>query len=190
MTKIDLKGFFLLLLIMNIHPLCAGFQSSVEIRSTAFFHSSERFREIYGKVGVSYQLEASTKLYDYLDGWVNLDRFSRDGKSEGFNNPTKVRITNISLGVKLPYQFGEKVIAYIGLGPSLSKIWLKNESQCCHENASKWALGGVLKTGVYYFISERVYIDLFVDYLYQPVHFETHVNIGGFKTGAGAGFKF
>lgn len=190
MTKIALKGFFLLLWIMNIHPVFAEFQSSLEVRSAAFFHGSDRFREIYGNVGVSYQLEASTKLYDYLDGWANLDRFSREGKSEGFNDPTKIRITNISLGIKLPYQFGEKFIAYIGLGPSLSKIWFKNKSQCCHETVTKWAIGGVLKTGVYYFISERLFIDLFVDYLSQPVHFETRFNIGGFKTGAGVGFTF
>lgn len=190
MIKIAVKACFLLLLILNIHPLFAEFQSSVEIRSAAFFHSSERFREIYGNVGASYQLEASTKLYDCLDGWANFDWFSKHGKSDGFNDPTRVSIANISLGVKFPYQICEKFTAYIGIGPSLSRIWLKNKSQCSHENISKWAIGGVLKTGVYYFISERVFIDVFVDYLYQPVHFETHVDIGGFKTGAGLGVKF
>lgn len=190
MIKIAFKALFLLLLITNTHPLFAEFESSVEIRSAAFFHSSERFREIYGNVGASYQLEASTKLYDCLDGWANFDWFSKHGKSEGFNDPTRVSIANISLGIKFPYQFCEKFTAYIGIGPSLSRIWLKNKSQCGNEKVSKLVIGGVLKTGVYYFISRHVFIDVFVDYLYQPVHFETNVAIGGIKTGIGVGVKF
>lgn len=190
MIKIAFKALFLLLLITNNYPLFAEFQSSIEIRSAAFFHSSGRFREIYGNVGASYQLEASTKLYDCLDGWANLDWFSKHGKSEGFNDPTRASIANISLGIKFLYPFCEKFTAYIGIGPTLSRIWLKNKSQCSHETVSKWAIGGVLKTGVYYFICDRAFIDVFVDYLYQPVHFETHVDVGGLKMGVGIGVKF
>ena len=139
MIKIAFKALFFLLLITNIHPLFAEFQSSIEIHSAAFFHSSERFREIYGTVGASYQLEASTKLYDCLDGWANFDWFSKHGKSDGFNDPTRVSIANISLGIKFPYQFCEQFTAYIGIGPSLSRICLKNKSQCSHESCFKVA---------------------------------------------------
>lgn len=190
MNKIAFKLFFAFLLV-NLYPLMAT-EISLEIRSAAFFHSSGRFREIYGNVGGSYQLEASTKFNDCdcYETWANFDWFSKHGKSDGFNDPTRVSIANISLGIKFPYQICEQFTAYIGIGPSLSRIWLKNKSQCRHEKVSKLAIGGVLKTGVYYFISERVFVDVFVDYLYQPVHFETHVDIGGFKTGAGIGVKF
>lgn len=189
MTKIAFKIFFLLL-ITNISPVLAEFQSSIKFRSAAFFHSSERFREIYGNVGASYQVEASSKLSDYCEGWANFDWFSKHGKSDGLNDSTRVSIANISLGIKFPYQFYEKFTAYIGIGPCPSKIWLRNKSQCGHETVSKWTIGGVLKTGVCYFISKRVFIDVFVDYLYQPIHFETHVDIGGIKTGIGIGYKF
>jgi hypothetical protein len=191
MTKLAFKAFFLLLLIRNIHPLFAEFDNSLEIRSAAFFHSSERFREIYGYPGASYQVEASTKLYDFLDGWANFDWFSKHGNSVGFNDPTRVSIANISFGIKFPYQLVEEFTAYIGIGPSLSRIWLKNQSECgCQEYVSKLVIGGVLKTGIYYFINKRVFIDVFVDYLCQPDNFETHVDIGGVKAGAGIGIKF
>lgn len=188
MNKIALRTFFFILLV-NLSSLVA-METSLEIRSAAFFHSSERFRDIYGNVGGNYQIEASTKLYDYVDGWANIDWFSKHGKSDGFNDPTRVSIANISLGIKFPYRLSEQFTAYIGVGPSLSRIWLKNKSQCGHETVSKWAIGGVLKTGVYYFISKGVFIDVFIDYLYQPVHFETHVDIGGVKAGLGVGVKF
>lgn len=190
MNKNLLRTFFLFLLLTKVNPILANFNSNVEVRSAAFFHSSERFKEIYGNVGASYQLEASTKLYDCFEGWANFDWFSKHGKSDRLNDPTNVSIANISLGMKFPYQFCEKFTAYIGIGPSLSRIWLKNKSHCRHETVSKWAIGGVLKTGIYYFISKRIFIDVFVDYLYQPVHFETHVDMGGFKTGVGLGVKF
>lgn len=183
-------NFLFFLLYLNLCPLMAEIESSLEIRSAVFFHSSHRFREIYGNVGGSYQLEASTKFNDCFETWVNFDWFSKHGKSEGFEDSTRVRIANISLGIKFPYQICEQFTAYFGIGPSLSRIWLKNDGQCSHERVSKLAIGGVLKTGVYYFINKCIFIDVFVDYLYQPVHFETHIDIGGFKTGVGVGVKF
>lgn len=188
MNKIAFR-IFLFVMLVNNFPLLA-IETSLEMRSAAFFHSSERFRKIYGNVGGSYQLEASTKLYDYVDGWANIDWFSKHGKSDEFNDPTRVSICNSSLGIKIPYRLSEKFTLYIGAGPSLSRIWLKNKSQCGKETVSKWAIGGVLKTGIYYFINRRVFIDVFIDYLYQPVHFETHVDIGGVKAGLGVGVKF
>ena len=90
----------LVLLCLTICPLFAEFQSSIEIRSAAFFHGSKRFKEIYGNVGASYQLEATTQLYNCLDGWANFDWFSKHGKSDGFNDTTRVSIANTSLGIK------------------------------------------------------------------------------------------
>lgn len=182
--------FIFLMLVFSKCSLLAEMESHLEIRSAAFLHSSKLFREIYGNTEVSYQLEASTKLYDYVDEWVNFDWFSKHGKSDGLNDPTRVSIASLSLGIKVPYQFRERLITYIGIGLSLSRIWLKNKGECNHETVSKLAIGGILKTGIYYFISPRVFIDVFVDYLYQPVHFEKHVDIGGFKTGIGLGVKF
>jgi hypothetical protein len=188
MNKIAFK-IFLIFLLVNLYPLMAT-ETSLEIRSAAFFHSSHRFREIYANISGSYQLEASIKFNDCFASWANFDWFAKRGKSEGLHDPTRVNIANISFGIKFPYQFCEQFTAYVGIGPSFSIIWLKNKSQCGHERPSKLAVGGILKTGVSYFISSCVFIDLFIDYLYQPVHFERHVDIGGIKTGAGLGFKF
>lgn len=177
-------------LCLNLFSLMAEMESSLEVRSAAFFHSSHRFSEIYGHVSGSYQLEASLKFNDCFDAWVNFDWFSKHGRSEGLRDPTKVTIANISLGIKFPYQICEEWTAYVGVGPSLSRIWLRNRSRFDRETVSKLAVGAVLKSGVYYFINRCLFIDLFVDYLYQPVHFKTNVDIGGLKTGAGVGLKF
>ncbi|MBA3956852.1 MAG: hypothetical protein H0X51_00445 [Parachlamydiaceae bacterium] len=135
-------------------------------------------------------MEASTKWCDCYETWVNFDWFTKHGRSEGLKDPTRVSAANISLGIRLPYHFCDQVTGYVGIGPSLGRIWVKNDSYCSHEKVSKLVIGGVLKSGILYFINDCIFIDLFADYLYQPVHFETHVDIGGFKTGAGLGIKF
>lgn len=187
------KAFFLFFAAFwaILHPIGAETQPiNVEIRSAAFFHSAKRFKEIYGKIGCSYQVEASTHLWDCWDGWVSFDWFSHGGKPKKCHAHTRVSIANMGFGIKYPYRFCEKYIAYIGIGPCISRIWLKNKSHCENERVSKVAVGGLLKTGIYYFITCNIFLDVFVDYLYQPVHFEKHVDIGGIKTGVGAGIQF
>lgn len=79
----------------------------------------------------------------------------------------------------------------MGAGPSFGRIWLKNKPHYREdERTTKTVFGGVVKSGIYYTITDCLFLDLFVDYLYQPVHFDKHVNIGGVKIGAGIGVKF
>lgn len=182
-------SFTIILIFANLCPIVAEIPNvDVEIRSAAFFHSSKRFREIYGNVGGSYQLEVSTYLCDNFVSWVNFDWYSKHKKSK--ECASRIRIENISFGIKYPYQFCN-FTAYVGIGPSISRVFLKNKTRCCRrERLSKLAFGGILKTGVNYFITEDVFLDLFFDYLYQPIHFDTWVDIGGIKTGVGVGIGF
>lgn len=168
----------------------AEFQGNVEVRSGAFFHSSSRFREIYGNVSASYGLESSVKLCHCLDGWANFDWFSKRGKSDGFNDPTRIRIANVSLGVKFPYQLCSNFTPYLGIGPSFSRVWLKNSSRCCRQRTSKMAYGVVFKSGVNYLVCDGVLVDVFIDYLCQCASFKKHVDVGGLKTGIGLGLQF
>lgn len=166
------------------------FTTTLELRSDAFFHSFKRFRHIYGDVSASYQVEGSIQCDQNMALWTNFDWFSKHGRSIGFRDPTRVDIANISFGIKIPYCITRNIIAYVGIGPSLSRIWVNNRLfRHRHEEVSKPALGGIIKGGVNYFITEHIFFDVFVDYLYQPVYFEKFVNIGGVKIGGGIGIK-
>lgn len=190
MNKIAFKIFFLFLAVVNLVPLFADSGTRVEIRAAGFIPSSERFRQVYHNIGASYQIEASANLYGCVDGWVNVDWFGKHGRSVGYSNPTRVEITNGSFGVRLPFRVCGPLTPYLGLGASFGQIRLRNKSPCCRETVSKFAVGGVLKSGVYYCINGCTYVDLFLDYLYQPVHFSSCVDIGGVKAGIGFGVKF
>jgi hypothetical protein len=189
MNRIIFRIFFVLMLI-NSYSLMSA-ETNFEVRSAAFFHSSKHFRKIYGKVGANYQMEASIKSpYHCFATWANVDWLTKRGRSERYLGHNKISIGNISLGIKFPYQFSDRMTAYVGIGASLAKIWLKNKGLSHHENHSKLACGGVLKSGIYYYITKCIFVDLFVDYLYQPIHFKKLDDVSGLKTGVGVGVKF
>ncbi len=166
------------------------FTTTLEVRSDGFFHSFRRFRRIYGDVSASYQVEGSIQCDKNMALWTNFDWFGKHGRSIGFRDPTRVDIANISFGIKIPYCITQNIIAYVGIGPSLFGIWVNNRLfRREHEKVSRFALGGILKSGINYFITEHIFLDAFVDYLYQPVYFEKFVNIGGVKVGGGIGIK-
>ena len=180
-------GIFFILLGMNSLSLLA--ESSFELRSAAFFPQNKRFTDIYGDVSPCYEVEISTDAYCCSEGWVNFDWLTKKGHSSGCHEPTRVDIANLSFGIKYPYQLTDRISAYIGIGPTFYRIWLKNHGHNFREKATRFAVGGILKIGVIYELTNCVFVDLFVDYLYQPVHFKTHVNIGGLKTGLGIGVR-
>lgn len=191
--------FFFCLIIFSGSSLFADPCTSFEFRGAGFFHSSHRFREIYGNVGTSYQIEAAGNFnccnLDCNLGWfANVDWTQKKGRSEGLNDPTKMSIANLSFGLKYLYPFFCNYTAYAGIGPSFSRIALDNHHshQRSHNNRynSRIAIGGIIKTGVLYSINCNLFLDGFVDYLYQPVNYSTNVDIGGFKLGAGIGYKF
>lgn len=194
--KKTLINLCFILFLCNFYSLCAS--TIVEVRSAAFFHASQKFRRIYGNVSGCYEVEASTTLCGCYDGWVNFDWFRKHGKSIGMKNSTRCDINNTSFGIKINYSLCnpfylpccDALIAYAGLGPSFGKIWLKNRSHCRHEKKSKCVVGGVFKCGIQYFFNCYLFLDLFVDYLYQPVQFHERVDIGGVKLGAGLGVHF
>jgi hypothetical protein len=183
-------GFLLLLSFFSIVPLSAELGCALELRSAAFFHKDRLFREIYGDVNACYEVEATVALNSCLETWANFDWFSRRGKSIGLGDPTRVRIANLSFGIKFPYQINNCLLFYAGIGPSFSRICIWNESIFLREHVSRIAYGGIVKLGIDYFITDNLFIDLFVDYLYQPVKFQNRLDIGGFKPGLGIGYRF
>ena len=188
MKKFKIALVFLLVFLTSILSADAGI--NIELRSTAFFHTSKRFREIYGDVSASYQIEGSTRLCNCYEGWVNFDWFTKSGRSVGFRDPTRVNIANVSLGLKYPFQITEKLELYAGIGPSFSRIWLKNRGQFFRERTSRFAVGVLVKSGLIYNLPCNFFLDLFEDHLYQPDNFHKNVDIGGFKLGGGIGRKF
>lgn len=170
--------------------LLCNAQSEIKIRGGAFIPTASLFKDIYGRAAGNVQLEAATHLYRCVDLWANIDWYGKNGHSVGLCLPTQVNVINGSIGLKVPWNICDAFALYAGVGPSFGGIRLKNRTPFCCEKVSKGAVGAVFKTGSTYTITDRAFLDIYVDYLYQPVHFQSKVNIGGFKIGAGLGWTF
>ena len=179
-------------LIVCSTALIAKIENTLEFRGAAFFHANKRFRHIYANAGTSYQIETALRVDNRWEVWVNLDEFHKHGRvsGEGCRSKSSVNIFNGSFGYRAIYSYFPGFDFYLGIGPSFARLNFKNKTCCGNEIVSKVTCGGVAKGGVYINLSEGLFLDLFVDYLYQPVRLYRHINVGGLKVGAGLGLKF
>ncbi len=183
---------------------CVVKTNTIELRGGAFYHVSKRFRDTYGTVASTIQFETSALVWAPFEVWTNLDWSTKRFKRDEFYK-TRATTFNASIGIKYIYSFSKKLDLYIGIGPALAHTRLDHhfccdpavidvspsDSSCCYHNRrSKIVLGGVIKTGLRYYILTNVFLDLFMDYLYQPTYFHHYEDIGGLKSGAGLGVSF
>src|SRR5690349_11335225 len=115
--------------------------TSVEIRADAFIPTSNLFRKIYGDAAPSVGIEVSTSILDCYQGWVNFDWLTKRGHShvkrdhidtefDCGSDRTRIDIANISFGIKYPFQNCDCFSPYIGIGPSFSNVWVKDNGDC------------------------------------------------------------
>ncbi len=182
------KVAIVLVLIMVLTP--TGVKSSLKVRGAAFIPMGVRFKDVYGSVVSNVQIEAATRVCKCLELWGNVDWFVKSGQSIGLRSFSHIDTINVSFGVKLPYKFSDCWLMYVGVGPSIGRIELKNFLPTGSERVLKGAVGAVVKTGLYCHLNKHIFIDFFVDYLHQPVRFQSTVQIGGFKVGTGLGLTF
>jgi outer membrane protein len=193
-----MKGFLFLALIVFSAGLKANQgtnQGTLQLRAAAFFPSSNVFRDVYGRAVGDYQIEAGMKVSCLWELWANMSEFKKRSSRHGCRSNCEV--TNFSMGLKYIFPMNAKVLVYAGLGPVFGKVDLLQRS-CGREGQRhriKSAFGLVLKSGMRYTFYQTIFIDLFADYFYQPVHHQRLRDdrlrgVGGVKTGAGLGFAF
>ncbi len=173
--------------------------NSIEVRAAAFYPSGHTFREIYGNVGLSLQVEAARTLKNHnnIGIWGNVEWIFMDGKRRGPCGSSSVDMFDVSFGVKgIGYFFEDALLLYAGIGPEVGFVYIENKIRCCsgcHTNKqhrSRAAIGGILKTGANVRLSSIFNLSLFADYSYLPVHFNQTHNMGGGKIGGGLGARF
>lgn len=130
---------------------------SVELRAAAFIPSSSRFREIYGNVNPSYQLEVKYPWGATRAIWGNFDWFNEKGSSTCSDTRTRVQIASLSVGMKYYYDMGQKLRAYLGLRAVVSGIKVKNRS---YGSSSTVSPGLVFKSGIDFRMTQSFFLSL------------------------------
>lgn len=171
-------------------PCCSDLVA--EVRAGYFYPNSKKFRDIYKHGGAEGELEVSGT---YMGDWKwfgNANYFYKKGHSLGFYDKTTIRMIPVSLGLKYQFCFFRGISPYLGLGISYTFTKINNHSDYVKRHVNKNGFGFVVKSGVTFDLSCNFILDLFVDYYNQHLHFHHHHNaeMGGFKTGAGIGYRF
>lgn len=168
-----------------------GDHFTTELRIGNFYPTSDLLRKIYGKKGVEFEVEGCVQLHNKLSFWMNFNSFCKHGHSLGLEDKTTLHIYPLSTGLKYTFCFNECLAFYLGVGGSYSWINIHDRSSLVKEHIHKYGWGGVGKSGLIYFFTDRCFLDLFADYYSTKVCGEDHsVNVGGLRLGLGAGISY
>lgn len=173
-------------------PLYAKLDLSIEFRTSAFISSSNLMSKIYGRVHPEYSIQMKTHLSECIETWVIYDYHSGHGKGIGkCCKKTNLDVNMIGLGLSYNCPLCCSTELYGGIGASLSRVYVQNETCCSKHKETKLPVGVLFKSGILYCFYSNFYLDLFVDYLYEPVKFRHRsVDVGGVDVGLGIGYKF
>lgn len=176
-------------LLLTVLTTISAYEGTLAVRGASFFPLEHRFQQVYGNATWDVQVEAGMALNSGWEVFTNIDYMAID-RNKNSCCKTYAEVVQGSFGLKRSFRLSDQNDFYLGVGPSFGHISLDNHSCCGKEVKSKYATGVVVKSGVRHFFYNGFFLDLFVDYLYQPVHFHKRVDIGGIKTGAGLGLAF
>jgi hypothetical protein len=192
-----------------------GVQSSVErpcnptdwtlqLRGAAFIPFKHQLREIYGDGLPTMEVEGSYCLMknkwahcDQLLLWDNVGWTSKAGKSIGFNYYTKLNLIPFSIGLSYQVNFLRYCDFYVGIGPSLSLLRIKNYDGFRTTHFNRNEFGFTTKTGFRFTFCTNFFFDIFGDYFYTKFRKMNHDPIqnidnhfSGFFIGGGFGGKW
>ena len=177
------------LLIIAVIITLSGFATAgdfmVELKAHYFSPSEEAFQDIYGG-GIAYGAEASLGVWEELEVWFGGSYFSRKGELTFTKEETTLEIIPLGAGAKYRIISGSFSF-YIGLGLNYYQYKEKNPIG----DVSEGVLGYIGKAGSYVKVTDRLLIDLYMNYSYckiKPADFD--INIGGIEAGVGIGFRF
>lgn len=168
-----------------------------QVRVAGFAPCSKLARKVYSNVWPQFQLQFSYDICCPVGIWANVGWSPKSGKSTKFHNGTKLNWVPIGLGVDYSFDIACCVDAYVGVGATYNYLQIKNDSKYVKRTDSKWAWGGIAKTGLRYHFHESFFGELFVDYSFvdfkfkKTKYYDTHnVNLNGVLFGAGLGVSF
>lgn len=222
-------GGFLLLLSPPVHAwnfCCESFKNvKVEARIAYYHPSDKKVRRIYGNGWPDYQIEFSKDFpgfniseYSCDEGcawnwrlWAGVSGFTKGGNSIGFEDPTRIRLIPVNLGVKLLYSVDCNTEVYAGGAVCYSFLNITDHSDFVRKHTRKEEFGGLLQSGIAYTFFNCLRVNIFVDYLFQRFQFHDkrsrpffssgifhdarfiegkNLNLNGFKIGTGFGITF
>lgn len=168
-----------------------------EIKLAYYYPTSSRTRDLYTGSGL-YSFELSVETWCDFYPWVSAGYLHATGHTKAENRKTTLEMVPLNLGVKyIASCWGSH--PYLGLGVTATYMHTKDNSPYVIHTTSKWGVGGIVKAGFLAYMSECMFIDLFIDYTFVRMGFHNSsspnvqrrsANLSGFSFGGGFGWAF
>lgn len=161
-------------------------RDSLQLRGAAFIPSSSHVRCCYDDCLPDLQLEWNRTCQCRTEFFLNFDFLYKKQEDSSYEYYSRFTMYSQSFGFKFifpvcSYDF------YLGLGPVVGEVLLKNEFCEYNSNRTKVVFGGVLKSGVRKMLGGCLFGECFADFCYLPVTFDRQTDLGGFRFGLGLG---
>lgn len=165
-----------------------------------FFFSSSTMQKVYKNGGIDTQLSAAYPLCQHLRIYGSVEYLQRSGYSLGFHQKTSIWEIPLSLGLQPVFQINQEtpIYTYFTLGPRYVFAHAKNDSDYVSRSMNANNIGGFVNVGLQFLPNQHFLIDLFGEYSYAKLKFNSSVTnsygnkvqVGGFVFGGGLGYAF
>lgn len=141
----------------------------LEFRTAYFYPTSKHFRSFYSG-GPIWGLEFNCKAFELLHVWLSAEYFSKKGKTS-LDNPLKLTLIPLTIGVKWLYTSYQWVQPYFGIGLETLYVAEKTHSPSLLHSLHNWDFGVRFKTGFLTQFCNNFFIDLYTDYFVKTTRF-------------------
>ena len=176
------------LLLAGMTTASWGAGVSLTFKAGLFFPSDSVFREVY-KNGTVFGGELAVPVAGGLHIWAGAEYFGKSGRLSLSEEPTKVRIVPVYLGLRC--HFGKSAVRPY-LGAAAAYFLFKEENPL--GSVSESGLGLLGQAGLLAKIGGPVWLDLFGNFRACTLRTDdpdpVEAKIGGFSGGAGLVFRF
>ena len=155
-------------------------------------------REIFKQGGLDVQLSLSYPIWKWLQIYGSVEYLSRSGRSLNGSQLTSIWEIPLSLGLKPVVRICKEAAWYVTLGPRYFFVHQHNRSSYVDKTLNENGCGGFVNTGFNFFPLPYLSIDLFGEYSFKQMQFQSSetnvygqsIEIGGFTFGGGLGYAF
>lgn len=169
-----------------------------EVRAACLIPQENRYRHVYGKSIMDWEMEMSTPICKDFAGWTNLSYYTKKGHFTYLKESTSVINWALNLGVKGYFCRSGCFSPYLGCGLGPAYVRFRDNSFYVKQKINLWGVALLAKSGIEMEIDCNFFLDVFVDYSFNTFS-KPHAmkgittngtNTGGVKMGMGLGYRW
>lgn len=190
---------------------------TLEFSGAYYMPSSKQVRRFYSGGWTDYQVQTTKRIYDFVDvwgsvGWMSKQRSFRVPEYNDITIRAKIYVAPLAIGLRWIYPVTLNTDVYFGVGGCFSYLNIYNsclnykrhgfDRSPFKHRMNRTGCGALIKSGIQYALTNDLFLDFFVNYLFQSFHFKHHhrvpdkfrfkrdLELNGLKVGLGVGVYF